>query len=212
MSRLLRCCVVLLLVLAACGARQRAPAWVATQGIAVNLDNVRVFYGYGFSKGDAYDVRHEKAADQYARTEVYRQFRMYLLFMMERYRIHRASTHSKAPVGGWSKLMENYRNFADSRGWRTYQDKHLAWLAESLEERCVKHTTIADRYFDPKTGGFFSLARLDLKNMIDVVDFMDKVKPGIRTYFHDRAVHTRLEMLSDDLAKRGIDIEDYEPR
>jgi len=150
-----------------------APDWVVKGSGAFGGERGKVFYGVGSAFGIKNFSLLRTAADNRARSEVAKVFRVYTASLMKDYM---ASTMAGDP------------NVSS-------EEQHIKQDIKTVTSMTLSGVEIVDHWQNPATGELFALARLDLdafKNNLDKVKTLDqKVKDHIKQ--NAAKLHTELE-------------------
>ncbi len=163
-SRVLRggLAVALLVALAACGG---APKWVASGSSVMNNKDDKAFYGVGSVIGIKNEPLAWDTAENRARAEIAKNFQTYTAYLMRDYA---AST--------------NANDFTKSA-----EEQNVERAIKTFSAVTLNGVRPVDRYKDEKTGTYYVLARLDLKEVKNKLDESKELNAEVRDFVRKNA-------------------------
>ncbi|MBI4400398.1 MAG: LPP20 family lipoprotein [Nitrospirae bacterium] len=163
--------VAILVAATACGG---APSWVKKGSGPYNEKDTRVFYGVGSIVGVKNEPLAWEAAENRARAELIKNFETYSAYLMRDYA---AST----TAADFTKSAEEQNV---ERAIKTFASGTLSGVRPS------------ERYKDEKTGTYYVLAKMSLKDMQDAIAQSKELNAQVRDF-----VRKNGERLFDRLEK-----------
>lgn len=163
--------VVMLVTMTACGG---PPKWVKKGSGPYNDKDAKVFYGVGSIVGIKNEPLAWDAAENRARAELAKNFETYTAYLMRDYA---AST--------------NAADFTKST-----EEQNVERAIKTFTAVTLNGVRPVDRYKDDKTGTYYVLARMSLKDMQDAIEQAKELNSQVRDF-----VRRNSERLFDRLEK-----------
>ncbi|MGH7259051.1 MAG: LPP20 family lipoprotein [Nitrospiraceae bacterium] len=154
--------VALLVALAACGG---TPKWVAEGSGVMNNKDDKAFYGVGSVIGIKNEPLAWDAAENRARAEIAKNFQTYTAYLMRDYA---AST--------------NANDFTKST-----EEQNVERAIKTFSAVTLNGVRPVDRYKDEKTGTYYVLARLDLKEVKNKLEETKELNAEVRDFVRKNA-------------------------
>jgi hypothetical protein len=154
--------VALLVALAACGG---APKWVTEGSGIMNNKDDKAFYGVGSVIGIKNEPLAWDTAENRARAEIAKNFQTYTAYLMRDYA---AST--------------NANDFTKST-----EEQNVERAIKTFSAVTLNGVRPVDRYKDEKTGTYYVLARLDLKEVKNKLDESKELNAEVRDFVRKNA-------------------------
>ncbi|HBL18358.1 MAG: hypothetical protein A2X36_10905 [Elusimicrobia bacterium GWA2_69_24] len=162
------------------------PEWVMKGSGAFPGDMGTVIYGVGVANAMPNIALQRKASDNRARQEV--------------------GETMKTEVASLTKdFMEQHTDYfrPDAAG----SDELISYVSKSVSEATLINCKVVDRWDDPATGAFYSLARMDLNTAV-----YDKYKESVKKAIRDQAGAVIKEKANEALANLDAEIDKQRTR
>lgn len=158
-----------------------APAWVLKGRAAFPNDKGKTLYGVGSSSGFSDPATLRASSDNAARAELGRVFYSYTKSIADNY-MSAVRTGDMKSTGSDSKFEQFIRtvSFAEISGME-----------------------IVDRWQDPATGEFFSLAKLDLEFVKEFFNKSNQISPEVKDYINKNAERMHGELDKEEQKYKG---------
>src|SRR5574341_2060011 len=163
--------VTMLVAMTACGG---PPTWVKKGSGPYNDKDARVFYGVGSILGIKNEPLAWDAAENRARAELAKNFETYTAYLMRDYA---ASTSA----GDFTRSTE---------------EQNVERAIKTFTAVTLNGVRPVDRYKDDKTGTYYVLAKMSLKDMQDAIEQSKELNSQVRDF-----VRKNSERLFDRLEK-----------
>lgn len=179
LARLMRSGVALSLLvgLTACGG---PPAWVKKGSGVYNEKDAKAFYGVGSVMGIKNEPLAWDAAENRARAEITKGFQTYTAYLMRDYA---AST----TAGNFTKSTE---------------EQNVERAIKTFAATTLSGVRPIDRYKDEKTGTYYVLAKMSLKEMQEALEQANELNAQVRDFVRKNSerMFERLEKEEDKRA------------
>ncbi len=171
--------VVLLVGLTACGG---PPAWVKKGSGVYNEKDSKSFYGVGAVVGVKNEPLAWDAAENRARAELTKSFQTYTAYLMRDYA---AST----TAGDFNRSAE---------------EQNIERAIKTFSSATLSGVRPIDRYKDEKTGTYYVLTKLSLKEMQDALEQTKELNAQVRDFVrrNSEKAFERLEKEEDKQASK----------
>lgn len=154
--------VMTLVLVSACAG---PPAWVTKGSGAYNDKETKAFYGVGSVIGVQNEPLAWEAAENRARAELAKSFQTYTAYLMRDYA---AST--------------NAATFTKSA-----EEQNVERAIKTFAAVTLSGVRPVDRYKDEKTGTYYVLAKLDLKDMKEALEELKELNSQVRDFVRKNA-------------------------
>lgn len=149
--------VTILVAMTACGG---PPTWVQKGSAAYNAKDPKAFYGVGSIVGIKNEPLAWDAAENRARAELAKNFETYTSYLMRDYA---ASTSA----GDFTKSTE---------------EQNVERAIKTFTAVTLNGVRPVDRYKDEKTGIYYVLAKMSLKDMQDAIEQSKELNSQVRDF------------------------------
>jgi len=160
---------------------QDKPAWIMKGSGAFGGEMGKVFYGVGSASNINNVSLLRTAADNRARNEIAKEFQFYTASLCKDYQA--------SITGGDIKASS--------------EEQLVECVGKTITAQTLSGIKIVDRWEDPKTGAFYSLARLDLDAFKDSLEKAKELDTKVKDYIRQNAerLHQQLEKEEEKLTK-----------
>lgn len=148
--------------LVACGG---APKWVAQGSSAMSTKDEKSFYGVGSVSGIKNEPLAWDAAENRARAEIAKNFQTYTAYLMRDY-----------------AAATNANDFTKSA-----EEQNVERAIKTFSAVTLNGVRPVDRYKDEKTGTYYVLAKLDLKDMKNRLEESKELNAEVRDFVRKNA-------------------------
>lgn len=154
--------VALLIGLVACGG---VPKWVAEGSGVMNTKDDKAFYGVGSVIGIKNEPLAWDAAENRARAEIAKNFQTYTAYLMRDYAASTTAT-----------------DFTKST-----EEQNVERAIKTFSAVTLNGVRPVDRYKDEKTGTYYVLAKLDLKDVKNKLEESKELNAEVRDFVRKNA-------------------------
>lgn len=157
------------------------PDWVTKGSGAFGGEEGQVFYGVGLSAGVNNPALSVSTADNRARNEIAKIFRVYSASLMKDYM-------SSTTAGDFSASSE---------------EQYVEQAIKTFTAETLSGVQIVDHWYHPDGKTVYALARLDLNAFTDALDRMKELDAEVRDYVKKNAEKVHMDLEKEE-EKRGL--------
>ncbi len=157
------------------------PEWVTRGSGAFGGEEGQVFYGVGLEAGVRNPALKVSSADNRARNEIAKVFRVYSASLMKDYM-------SSTTAGDFSNTSE---------------EQYIEQAIKTFTAETLSGVMIVDHWYHPDGTTVYALARLDLNAFTDALDRMKELDAEVRDYVKKNAEKVHMDLEKEE-EKRGL--------